>query len=410
MNADTSSHGITMIEFFSGIGGMRCAIHDALERNNEKIMNDECCEVNDDEYSSNRLNAHWFLQSCTAYEISLYANQFYSLNFHEPISCFRDDRRNTDGPKKKHKQKSFSIYTKLIEQLEPEDVHGVDLWTMSPPCQPFTSTRNAKQLDSLDERCKGFKAILALLKMIDDENKRPKWIFLENVKGFYGSDMLDQWYECLRDCGYTFEEYLLNPTQLGVPNNRSRYYMVAERSNRFGTLKNSYCTSLPQAFSPGAVKPLSEYIITKINKEDLKRYTIPDSVFETEWAKDLPVVSALDTITHCFTAAYGRQIHRATGSLLLMDTSDRTQSVAENPINRSDMTIYKGKLRRFTEYELLHLFGFPRHFQFPENLSLDHRYKLIGNSVNVKVVSFLLQYLLLESKSSFSGTEKVVSE
>jgi tRNA (cytosine38-C5)-methyltransferase len=489
--------GLKMIEFFSGIGGMRYGIHDAIDHHNNSNNN------------NSKSKAKVSLQSCIAYEISLYANQTYSLNFDEPISSFKNDKRsnstrtnkrartnrnnqnnnnsNNDSnnsndsnnqskiKNNKNNNKPFAIYTKLIEQLQPQDVHNVDLWTMSPPCQPFTNTRHAKQNDSLDERCKGFKAIIDLLyklKIMDDDGdgdvdsdvihdnnmddngnddndnkneinkqrqqKRPKWILLENVKGFHGSDMLNQWYKCLTKCGYTYQEYILNPTQFGIPNNRRRYYMLAECSNRFSLVDNhdgagiigsgdggvstddmnstnvSYRTNVPNGKDSTTIQPLSDYI----QKEDEsthhnhERYIIPDHIYDKQWAKDLPVVCSLDRITHCFTAGYGRQIHRATGSLLLMNEEEvndnennhgngnmsiRTKSIADQPLDRSDMTIYKGKLRRFTENELVSIFGFPSTFHFPNDLSLEHRYKLIGNSVNVKVISYLLRYLIFDT-------------
>ena len=429
MNDDEPKRGIKMIEFFSGIGGMRYALEDALEESQKNSSSsDTTGDANVDHSKASRPSS---LDSCIAYEISLYANQTYSLNFHEPISSYSNDQKRRRKENEIHSKKSFAIYTKLIEQLQPQDVHDVDLWTMSPPCQPFTSTRHAKQRDSADERCKGFKAIMKLLRTIhndDNGHKAPRWILLENVKGFYGSDMLNQWYICLKECGYTWEEYLLNPTQIGIPNNRTRYYMVAERSNRFSATTNTANNninhddddSIPTEVVPAVTKPiirvpprccdsddndttkiiqpLSEYI-HQLDERECQKYVIPKTVFDKEWAKDIPVVCALDRITHCFTAAYSRQIHRATGSLLLMMNNDnqetRTHSIADEPLDRSDMTIYEGKIRRFTEYELLALFGFPSTFLFPDTLSLEHRYKLIGNSVNVKVISLLLRYLLL---------------
>ena len=50
-------------------------------------------------------------------------------------------------------------------------------------------------------------------------------------------------------------------------------------------------------------------------------------------------------------------------------------------------------LRYFHPKELLSLFGFPEEFQFPHNISMKKQYELIGNSVNVTVISYLLQEL-----------------
>jgi len=77
-----------------------------------------------------------------------------------------------------------------------------DLWTRSPPCQPFTTTLGGKLLDKDDKRCDGLRGIIRLLTTY--VVSKPRWIFLENVKGFVGSRMLDDWYSCLSVNGYTW--------------------------------------------------------------------------------------------------------------------------------------------------------------------------------------------------------------
>ena len=387
--ANAFKNGVKMVEFFSGIGGMRYGVEQALQQS-----------TTSDGMKCDQQNGGCRLVSCNAYEISLYANETYAKNFcdaHVPSSKSNGKEMNPDS--------NFTVRTKLVEQLKPRDLDGIaDLWTMSPPCQPFTSTRNAKQRDSDDKRCNGLKAIMELLRTIID---KPRWIILENVKGFVGSSMLALWQECLLECGYSFEEYLLSPTQLGIPNHRTRFFMICERSDRFSCDRIIEDTALSQL--PGSstsanndddgvseieMHPVSKYLIPEKDSEyDLKSLIIPDDVFEKDWSRDLPLVSPMDRATHCFTAAYGRQIHRATGSLLLMDPS-RTISVAELPVDRSNIVKYKGKIRRFSPVELLQIFGFPDGFQFPEDLDLSHQFKLVGNSVNVAVVCCVASFLL----------------
>merc|ERR1712176_1276323 len=95
------------------------------------------------------------------------------------------------------------------------------------------------------------------------------------------------------------------------------------------------------------------------------------------------------------------------------------------PLDRSDMTTYEGQLRRFTPEELLRLFGFVSNggnddddrgsrnenvsmagrgtvFEIPSSVvpSLEQRYKLIGNSISVNVVTELLQELLISARVS----------
>ncbi|KAL1415965.1 hypothetical protein MTO96_028555 [Rhipicephalus appendiculatus] len=52
------------------------------------------------------------------------------------------------------------------------------------------------------------------------------------------------------------------------------------------------------------------------------------------------------------------------------------------------------RLRYFTPREVARLMCFPEHFAFPTELKPRHQYQLLGNSVNVRVVRALLDYLL----------------
>jgi len=50
--------------------------------------------------------------------------------------------------------------------------------------------------------------------------------------------------------------------------------------------------------------------------------------------------------------------------------------------------------------------GFPETFVFPESSSLKQQYRLLGNSLNCKVVAALIKYLLSEKENKEKNTEK----
>ena len=86
---------------------------------------------------------------------------------------------------------------------------------------------------------------------------------------------------------------------------------------------------------------------------------------------------------------------------------DGEEAIAQKPLDRTDMLQYGGRLRRFTPKELLNLFGFPLDYHFPSEIKLEHQYKLIGNSINVTVVTALVNELLFgEEEESNVGDEK----
>ncbi|POI26986.1 hypothetical protein CIB84_009264, partial [Bambusicola thoracicus] len=58
--------------------------------------------------------------------------------------------------------------------------------------------------------------------------KCPKYLLLENVKGFESSSARNELLRTLETCGFKYQEFLLSPTCLGIPNSRLRYFLIAK--------------------------------------------------------------------------------------------------------------------------------------------------------------------------------------
>lgn len=99
---------------------------------------------------------------------------------------------------------------------------NADTILMSPPCQPFT--RNGLCNDTNDPRTASFIHLLNLLPKLNVEN-----LLIENVRGFETSNMRNMLIETLQINNYLFQEFILNPTQIGIPNSRLRYYCLAKK-------------------------------------------------------------------------------------------------------------------------------------------------------------------------------------
>ena len=119
---------------------------------------------------------------------------------------------------------------------------GADLWTMSPPCQPYTRRGKGRDLD--DPRAASFANLLARLPAV-----RPRWLWLENVPGFAGSRAHAALLRALDDAGYARAETLLCPSELGWPNRRRRFYLVAARGDA------GACSPSPNPPAPPAERP-----------------------------------------------------------------------------------------------------------------------------------------------------------
>ncbi|CDJ51901.1 DNA methyltransferase 2, putative [Eimeria brunetti] len=175
---------LRVFEFFSGIGGMRVGLTDAL-----------------DSLRRRGTSGSPEAEVVGAYDVSETANRVYTHNFKASPICVS------------------------IEHLSLQQVDGkADLWLLSPPCQPYT--RGGKKLDSKDGRARGF---LHLLQLLGSCCSPPQFLFLENVRGFEGSETWTQMQQVLCSQQYSVQHFLLSPTQIGIPNTRVRYYCLACR-------------------------------------------------------------------------------------------------------------------------------------------------------------------------------------
>mmetsp|Transcript_80004 Transcript_80004/g.185798 ORF Transcript_80004/g.185798 Transcript_80004/m.185798 type:complete len:550 (+) Transcript_80004:103-1752(+) len=184
---------LRVCELFAGIGGWRVALEAVLPPGtNAEVI---------------------------AYDSGPHCSEVYALNFKEQC-C----RRN-------------------IEQLDLAALEGFDLWAMSPPCQPFSTTKEAKRRDIKDLRCKALQHLCGVLPRLATP---PRWIILENVKGFHGSEACERWRSALAGAGYGGHEFLLDLASFHAPNHRTRYYLLAERSSRMPSLVRQRGAGVPQ--------------------------------------------------------------------------------------------------------------------------------------------------------------------
>lgn len=149
-------------------------------------------------------------------EIDKYACELYDLNHKDkngnPIKNFGD-----------------------ITKLNPDDVPDFDIFMGGFPCQPFSTAGMQKGVDDPYGRGTLFQHIMRIC-----EAKKPKYILLENVKGFFSKKFEStriQMDDMLRKMGYVKNKKdknesplrvaLLNSKDYGVPQNRERVWMFA---------------------------------------------------------------------------------------------------------------------------------------------------------------------------------------
>lgn len=221
-----------------------------------------------------------------------------------------------------------------------------DTWVMSPPCQPYC--RMGKQEDLRDPRSRAFLHLLDLL-----EACRPERIALENVDGFVNSDAYQRLMARLEEGRYYHRTFQLCPTQAGIPNLRPRVFMVASKT-----------PLLDPERLPSEPQPLKAFLD---DPEDSGLYL---SEGQLRHLQGLDLAKPEDLRSACFIGGYGQ---RFVGSGSFLQTP-------------------KG-VRRFSPTEIARLMGLPESFRFPQTVSLEKRYKLLGNGLSIPVARWVLSHL-----------------
>ncbi|NWX17236.1 TRDMT methyltransferase, partial [Aegotheles bennettii] len=341
----------------------------------------------------------------------------------------------------KHNFPSTPLWAKTIEgiTLKEFDRLSFDMILMSPPCQPFT--RIGLQGDVSDPRTKSFLYILDILPRL---LKLPKYLLLENVKGFESSSARNELLRTLDTCGFKYQEFLLSPTCLGIPNSRLRYFLIAKLDEEQfpfqATGQVSMLVLLKLAFSSlsseeknldpnigpdcRSKKGLSKgaFLFKLETVEEMERKNGQDNDSSIQMLKDfleeeneemsqyflppksllryaflLDIVKPTCRRSTCFTKGYGHYVE-GTGSVLQTAVDVQLESVfkhiEELPEEEKLMKLSALKLRYFTPREIANLHGFPLEFGFPDKVTVKQCYRLLGNSLNVHVVAKLISILL----------------
>ncbi|CAI6344658.1 unnamed protein product [Macrosiphum euphorbiae] len=325
-----------VIEFFSGIGGMHFALKECNLENFEVVL---------------------------AVDINTVANAVYRHFF--PSTNLRD----------------MNILSLSPEQF---DAYHPDVLLMSPPCQPFT--RNGLVKDIKDERT---KPLLHIIENIIPKSESLKYILVENVKGFESSLARDKLVTSLSQSGFTFKEFLLSPTHFGICNSRLRYYLLAKKKplDFAISLQNDIIT---ENYWDDKLCSRVQQVSDVLSESDteLEEYLINDKQL-LKGGKALDIVTKYSKRSCCFTRSYSSYLC-GTGSVYSSLCEENIKEIINN--NDDNLEVLKSlKLRFFTPAEVAKFMCFPVS-DFP--VSKKKAYQLLGNSINVYVVSRLL-YLLL---------------
>jgi len=129
-------------------------------------------------------------------------------------------------------KKNFGIGfdSKDIFEIDPSTLPDFDMLCAGFPCQPFSVA--GKELGFKDSRGTIFFKLLSVI-----EEKNPQVVFLENVPNLVRHDHGRTFRiitNKLEDAGYTISSAMLDSAYFGIPQSRSRIYIVGLRKDIYG--------------------------------------------------------------------------------------------------------------------------------------------------------------------------------
>lgn len=374
----------TALEFFSGIGGLHYAFMRA---------------------------AHPDARMLTAFDVDDAAGRTYRHNFPDTRLSAAD-----------------------IASLKASDLEALaaDAWLCSPPCQPHT--RQGLQLGDSDRRS---KALTHLVNLLDNgtEAMLPRALLLENVVGFESSSARGRLHAVLLRRGFSVREFWVSPCHVGVPNQRTRYFLLARRDCELAqpsdllapllldpaTVAAACAREEPLVAPRGRVDaslqatcaPLAQFLGAVAASTETSETAVSEHILE-RYGRGFDLVGRASRRSTAFTKNYTRYF-KGTGSVVCdgagtaadgatgagndgSGAAELSANVPEQlPAEGDDKTLEVLRPLRprfFTPREIANVHGFPQSFAFPPSVGRKKQYELLGNSLSVDVVAALLRYLL----------------
>ena len=251
------------------------------------------------------------------------------------------------------------------------------------PCQPFSNAGLKKGIE--DTRGTLFYHIAEIL-----ETRKPKAVFLENVRGLISNDKGRTFQTILRtitNMGYRcnishdkLETYSLSKLKneatkmvlyakdYGVPQNRPRIYIVLWK-NDFNLAEFQYPSPLNKKTSVGTI----------LEKNVSEEFTISDKLWQGHQRRRIENAQKGNGFGYCifnetspYTSTISRRYYKDGREILI-------EQIGKNP-------------RKLTPREAANLQGFPRNFKLPS--SNTKAYKQFGNSVAVPIVQLISEQIV----------------
>lgn len=258
------------------------------------------------------------------------------------------------------------VDTRDIKTVEPSEVPDCDVIMGGFPCQAFSIAGYRQGFN--DKKGRG-NLFFEMCRFI--EAKKPRVVFLENVKNLVGHDDGKTFriiLETLEKLGYNVKYQVLNAKDYGnIPHGRERIYIVG-----FSDIEDYRRFEFPKPIK--MTKTLSDVIDFGAVVDDKFYYTPERCKFYSELERDMKSPRTI----YQWRRVYVRENKSNVCPTLTANMGTGGHNV---PLIKTD----DGRIRKLTPRECFNLQGFPQDYRLPE-ISNVHLYKQAGNSVVVTVI------------------------
>lgn len=255
-----------------------------------------------------------------------------------------------------------------ITQVDENSIPNHDILCAGFPCQAFSISGKQKGFE--DSRGKLFFDVARIVKA-----KKPKIVFMENVKNFAKHDnghTLEMAQKTMEELGYTFYQKILNSVDFGIPQNRERLYMVCFRNDMLVS-KFEY----PKPFK--LTRHVQDFLID--NKAMVKDLYVerPDTYFngrEDNIYSDKPIRLGIVN-----KGGQGERIYSVKGVAITLSAD------GGGVFSRTGGYLINGKTRKLHPRECARIMGYPDTYKISDNFN--QAYKQLGNSVVIDVLQLI---------------------
>ncbi len=262
-----------------------------------------------------------------------------------------------------------------ITKVDEKTIPDHDILCAGFPCQAFSIS--GKQRGFEDSRGTLFFDVARIVR-----EKKPKIVFMENVKNFAAHDngrTLEVVKSTMEDLGYVFRQKVLNAVDYGVPQKRERIYMVCFRKDvDRGNFEFPKAVKLTRHVEDCLLEDKSLTQHLHINRQDIYYNNTKDNTYSNRSVR-------LGTVNK---GSQGERIYSTKGIAITLS------AYGGGVFAKTGGYLVDGKPRRLHPRECAHLMGYPDTYKLS---SKDNQaYKQLGNSVVIDV----LQYIAIEMGKS----------